>query len=407
MMFPAMPERALDGVTVIECGVAGASAYTGKLLADLGAAVIKVEEPGGDPSRLLPPFPGGQPHPEKSGTYLYLNCNKRGVTLDLRHPRGRELLRRLAATADILVHDYPPAEAALRGLTYEALGRDNPALVMASISPFGQTGPYRDYRAYDLTIASAGGWAWINGWPGHPEMPPLKTYGRQTAYQAGVNAAVAAMGALFARLRSGRGQHIDVSAQECIAAILEMTYTFWPYMQMPAVRWGQRPIHPIDFFQCKDGGWMFVLCIEEHQWQALVALMETPEWTQWEVSANRFVRASNWDALRPFMAEWVSQWTADDLYRAAQAKRIPFAPASTLSDLLDSEHLKARGFFVEVRHPKAGTLRYPGAPYKFSETPWQIRIPAPTLGQHNQDVFGGQLGLSAAELKSMQEAGVI
>jgi len=406
-MFPTMPDRALEGVTAIECGVAGASAYAGKLLADLGAGVIKVEEPDGDPSRLLPPFPGGQPHPEKSGTYLYLNCNKQGVTLDLRHPKGQELLRRLVSSADILVHDYPPAEAGLRGLNYDSFGKSNPALVMASISPFGQTGPYRGYKAYDINVASAGGWAWINGWPGHPEMPPLKTYGRQTAYQAGVNAAVAAMGALFARLRSGRGQHIDISAQECIAAILEMTFTIWPYMQMPAVRWGQRPIHPIDFFQCKDGGWVFALCVEEHQWQALAELMGNPEWTQWEVAANRFVRASNWDALRPFMEEWVSQWTVDDLYRAAQAKRIPFAPASSLSDLLDSEHLKARGFFVEVRHPESGTLKYPGAPYKLSETPWSIRRPAPTLGQHNQDVFGKRLGIGAAELKSLREARVI
>ena len=406
-MFPTMPDRALEGVTAVECGVAGASAYAGKLLADLGAGVIKVEEPDGDPSRLLPPFPGGQPHPEKSGTYLYLNCNKQGVTLDLCHPKGQQLLRRLVSSADILVHDYPPAEAALRGLDYASCAGGNPALVMASISPFGQTGPYRDYKAYDINVASAGGWAWINGWPGHPEMPPLKTYGRQTAYQAGVNAALAAMGALFARLRSGRGQHIDISAQECIAAILEMTFTIWPYMQTPAVRWGQRPIHPIDFFQCRDGGWVFALCVEEHQWQALVELMGNPEWTQWEVAANRFVRASNWDALRPFMEEWVSQWTADDLYRAAQAKRIPFAPASSLSDLLDSEHLKARGFFVEVRHPESGALKYPGAPYKLSGTPWSIRRPAPTLGQHNQDVFGKRLGIGAAELKSLREAGVI
>ncbi len=408
MMFPAMPDRALEGVTVVECNFVGAAAYAGKLLADLGAQVVKVERrQTGDPERMMGPFPGGQPHPEKSGTYLYLNCNKQSVTLSLGDERGQEIFYRLLKNADVLVHDFAPPIAAQHGLIYDRIRQVNPALVMASISPFGQTGPYRDYKAYDLTTASAGGWAWINGWPGHPEMPPLKTYGRQTAYQAGVNAAVAAMGALFARLRSGQGQHIDISAQECIAAIIEMTFTIWPYMQTPAVRWGQRPIHPIDFFQCKDGGWVFVLCIEEHQWQALVALMETPEWTQWEVSANRFVRASNWDALRPFMEEWVSQWTADELYRAAQAKRIPFAPASTLSDLLDSEHLKARGFFVEVRHPETGPLKYPGAPYKFSETPWEIRIPAPTLGQHNQDVFGGQLGLSAAELKSMQEAGVI
>ncbi|MEO6196904.1 MAG: CoA transferase, partial [Dehalococcoidia bacterium] len=231
---------------------------------------------------------------------------------------------------------------------YDRLSEANPRLVMTSIFPFGSNGPHRDYKAYDLTLLSAGGWTWLNGWPGRTEMPPLKPYGFQAAYQGGVNAAVGTMGALFARRRSGRGQHVEVSIQECIASILEMTLANWSYMDTPTVRWGQRPIQPIDLFQCKDGGWIFTLCIEEHQWQALVELMETPEWTQWEVSANRFARASNWDALRPFMEEWVSQWNTDDLYRAAQAKRVPFAPASTLGDLLASEHLNARGSSLKL-----------------------------------------------------------
>ncbi len=403
-----MPDRALEGVTVIECGGAGAAAYAAKLMADLGADVIKVEAPGaGDPHRALGPFPGGAPHPEKSGAFLYLNCNKQGVTLDLADARGQDVLRRLVATADVLVHDFPPQQAESLGLTYDAVREANAEIVMTSIFPFGGSGPFRDYKAYDLTIASAGGWTWINGWPGRPDMPPLKAFGRQTAYQSGVTAAMTTAAALFSRLRSGRGQHIEISAQECIASILEMTFTFWPYMEIPAVRWGQRPVQPIDFFQCKDGGWVFALCIEEHQWQALVELMDTPEWTTWDVAANRFVRASNWDALRPFMAEWVSQWTVDDLYRAAQEKRIPFAPVSTLASLLSSEHLQARGFFVEVAHPQAGKLKQAGAPFKMSATPWEIRSPAPALGQHNQAVFGERLGMAEAELASLRQAGVL
>ena len=403
-----MPGRALEGLTVIECGDTLAAAYGAKLMADLGADVIKVEQPGqGDPARQLGPFPGGEPHPDKSGLFLYLNCNKQGVTLDLRESSGRDLLHRLVREADVLIHDRPPKKAAELGLDYEQLRSENERLVMASITPFGQTGPYRDYNAYDITTGSAGGWTWINGWPGNPDMPPLKAYGEQTRYQSGVNAAVAVMGALFWRLKSGRGQHIDVSAQECITSIIEMAYTFWPYMQVPAVRWGQRPIHPIDFFQCRDGGWIFVLCIEEQQWQSFVELMGSPEWATWEVFGNRIVRASNYDALRPFLEEWVSEWDMDDLYRAAQQKRIPFAPASNIADLLSSEQLKARGFFVEVAHPQAGTLKQAGAPFKMSGTPWEIRSPAPALGQHNAAVFGARLGLSADEMKSLSQAGVI
>jgi crotonobetainyl-CoA:carnitine CoA-transferase CaiB-like acyl-CoA transferase len=395
--------RALEGLNVVEYNTTGAASYAAKLMADLGADVIKVEDPKGDPDRKLGPFPSRVADPQKSGTFLYLNCNKQGVTLDLRQQQGRALFDKLLGGADVLVHDVPPAQCGELGLTYDRIGPGNPRLVMTSITPFGQDGPHRDYKAYDLTILSAGGWTWLNGWPGDTVNPPLRPYGRQSAVQAGVNAAVATMGATFGRLKSGKGQHIDVSAQECILSILEFAYEIWPYMGVPTIRWGQRPIHPIDMFQCKDGGWIFVLTIEEHQWQALVEVMENPEWATWEIASNRFVRASNWDALRPFMEEWVSQWNTDDLYRAAQAKRVPFAPASTLADLLNSEHLKARGFFVEVTHPQAGTYKQAGAPYKLSKTPWEIRSPAPTLGQHNTDV----LGALGADIGALKEAGVI
>ena len=402
-----MAERALEGLRVVECGDRAAATYAGKLMADLGAEVVKVEEPGrGHSSRHRGPFPGGEPDPEKSGLFLYLNCNKRSVTLNLQEAEGQELLARLVADSDVLLQDYLPSEADSRGLVYERLSAANPRLVMASISPFGQTGPHRDYKAYEITTASAGGWTWINGWPGEQEMPPLKPFGLQTEYQAGVTAALAAMGALFWRLSSGRGQHIDVSTQECVTSMIEMTYTFWPYMHVPAVRWGQRPIGPIEFIECKDG-WVFVFCLEEAQWQSLVELMRNPEWSEWEVFANRFVRASNADALRPMLEEWMRDRTVDEVYRAAQEKRVPFAPVSTMGDLLQSEHLKARGFFAEVAHPQAGSLKYPGAPYKLGGTPWEIRSPAPALGQHNEAVLCDRLGLAKDELGSLRKAGVV
>ncbi len=396
--------RALEGLHVVELGRRFAASYATKLMADLGASVIKIEEPGGDPVRGLPPFAGGQPHPEKSGAFLYLNCNKQGVTLDTSDPRGRGVLDRLLAGTDVLVHDLTPADAEAAGAAWERVHSVNPGLIMTSVSPFGLTGPYKDYKAYDLTLASAGGWTTVNGQPGEPGMPPLRAFGHQTAFQAGVNAAVATMGAAVWRLKSGMGQHVEVSAQECIASILELTYVTWPYMGLEVVRYGQRPLHPIDFFECKDG-WIFVLCLEEKQWRSFVEMMGTPEWAEWEVFANAFVRASNWDALKPFIAEWVAAWTIDDLYRAAQEKRIPFAPVSTMADLLDSPHLNARGFFAEIAHPVAGVAKYPGAPYKLTGTPWEIRSPAPTLGQHNEAVFK-HLGLDADEVKALQSAGV-
>lgn len=401
-----MPERALDGITVVECGKTGAAAYATKLMADLGATAIKVEPPQGDPARALGPFPGHEPHINKSGTYLYLNTNKLGVTLDIGSGTGRGVLDRLLATADVFVHDFTPREADALGLTYERIAPLNGDLVMTSIFPFGASGPLRDYRAEEITLLSAGGWAWLNGWPGMPEMPPLKPYGFQTAYQGGVNAALSTMGALVARQRRlARGQHIEVSVQECIASILEMTLPMWSYSGVTAVRYGNRPIQPIEMFQCKDGAWIFALTIEEHQWQALVEVMGSPEWTTRDIAANRFVRASNWGELKPLMQEWVEQHTAGEIYRMAQAKRVPFAPVSTLADLVNSEHLNVRGFFVEVTHPEAGSLKHAGAPYKLSATPWEVRSPAPTLGQHNQKVFGEMLGLAEDEIAALAKAG--
>ncbi|TMB99826.1 MAG: CoA transferase [Chloroflexi bacterium] len=397
---------ALEGLSVIECGPNIAASYASKLMADLGADIIKVESPAGDPARTLGPFPGGKADPEASGTFLYLNSNKQGVTLALDKPKGRAVLDRLLADADVFIQDYPPGEAEALGLTYQRIREANPRLIMASITPFGLSGPYRGFKAYDLTVASAGGWTAVNGWPGRPDMPPLRAFGQQTAYQAGVNAAVAVMGAAFQQLKTSRGQHIEVSAQECIVSILELTFVMWSYMEVPAVRWGQRPIHPIDFFECKDG-WIFVLCLEEHQWKSFLDMMGNPEWGEWEVFANPFVRASNWDALKPLIQEWVSEWTVDDLYRAAQTKRIPFAPVSTMADLLNSQHLKARGFFAEIGHPRTGDLKYPGAPYKLSGTPWELRTPAPRLGQHNEPVLGGRLGLSPEEMASLRKDGVV
>jgi crotonobetainyl-CoA:carnitine CoA-transferase CaiB-like acyl-CoA transferase len=393
-----MPGRALEGVSVVEVGKTGAAAYAAKLMADLGADVVKVEPPGGDPARALGPFPAHKPDPDASGTYLYLNTNKQGVTLNYASENGRAVLDKLVSAADVLVHDFTPKEADEIGLVFERVRGLNRNLIMTSIFPFGASGPLRDYRAEELTLLSAGGWAWLNGWPGMPEQPPLKPWGFQTAYQGGVNAALATMGALFARQRgAAKGQHIEVSVQECIASILEMTLPSFSYVQVMAVRYGNRPIQPIEMMQCKDGAWIFALTIEEHQWQRLVELMDSPEWTTKPEAASRFTRASNWADLRPHFQEFVSKWNAADLYRAAQEKRIPFAPVSTLSDLVNSEHLKVRGFFVEVGHPKAGNLRHAGAPYQLGGTPWEIRAPAPTLGQHNGQVLGG-LGLSADEI---------
>ncbi|HVC43170.1 MAG TPA: CoA transferase [Candidatus Binataceae bacterium] len=400
--------QALASLKIVEIGELASAPYAAKLMADMGAEVIKIERPGiGDRARTRGPFPGGAAHREKSGLYRYLNTNKLGVTLDIARPEGFALLERLVADADVLVHNVAPPEMDRVGLNFDRLHQINPRLVMTSITPYGLTGPWRDLRAEEITVWSAGGVCVLNGaGPDHPELPPLKTFGNQAGFQGGVHGAVATMGAILAQVRDGEGQHVDVSCQEAIASQLELTFEYWPYMKVIANRLGKKPIQPLEAMECKDG-WIYVCCVEEHQWKAFVDLMGNPEWAGEELFKDRLARGENWEALKIFLEEWVSQQTVIDLYEKAQARRIPFAPVSTMGDLLNSPHLKARGFFVEIAHPVAGTHQYPGAPLKYGATPWAIRRPAPTLGQHNAEIFGGRLGLDAARLAELTRTGVI
>ena len=399
---------ALSGLKVVELGEMVSAPYAAKLMADMGAEVIKIERPGvGDRARMRGPFPGGQAHPEKSGLYLYLNTNKLGVTLDLSRPEGFSLFEQLITGADVLIHNVAPPDMDRIGLSFELLRSRNPRLVMSSISPWGLSGPKREWRAEDLTLWSASGLCYVNGGgAAHPEMPPLKVFGQQAGFQGGVHAAVATMGAVFAQMRDGEGQHVDVSIYESLASQAELFFEFWPYMGMVGSRLGQKPIQPLEVMECRDG-YIYACCIEEHQWRNFVELMGNPQWASEEIFSDRLKRGVNWDALKVFLDDWFRQQSVLDLYQKAQARRVPFAPVSTMGDLLSSEHLKKRGFFVEITHPVAGTYDYPGAPLKYHRTPWEIRCPAPTVGQHNEEIFGARLGLGAARIEELRRAAVI
>lgn len=403
-----MSDQALSGIRVIEFGNLVAAPYATKLMADLGADVIKIEMPRvGDEARRRGPFPRGHESPESSGLFLYLNSNKRGVTLDLSQPRGRAVLRKLTDQSDVVVHDAAPGAIGDLGLDFADLASTNERLVATSITPFGLTGPHAGYQATDLVSWSAGGISALNGGgPGTEEMPPLKAFGSQAGFQGGVNAALATLAALFERLRSNTGQLVEISIQECVTSILELTFEYWPYMGLVASRLGQKPIQPLDFIECSDG-WIFLCCVEEHQWHKWVDLMDNPEWAALEIFENRLLRGQNWDALKIFLSEWCADKTVDDLYHRAQARRIPIAPVSTMGDLLASKHLAARGFFATLAHPEAGEVTLPGAPYKFSRTPWRLTRPAPRLGEHNDEVYEGLLGLKREDVEALRAERVI
>jgi len=398
----------LNDLRVLDCSAGVPGAYCAKLLADLGADVLKAEPPGGDVTRRLGPFPGDAPHPEKSGLFLYLNPNKRGVTLDSHTPGGRAILRRLAERVDILIEDHPPDEAARRGLGFDALSEVNPELILTSVSPFGQIGPYRAWTITDLIAFHMGGSGYET--PQHGvaslEEPPLRAGGYQADYLAGVVGAAATMGGVFARRNSGRGLHVDVSRWESLVGIMtRINLHQWTYEgEEPDRRMSTERLQ--NHVPCKDG-YINLLIYEPHWWRNLVEAMGTPEWTQDPLFQNADFRAQGWDAVQPLIEAWAMDYTKDELFRKLQAAHVPCLPGNTFGDLLESRHLRARGFFVEQEHPAAGSVVAPGPPYRLQASPWSLRRPAPLLGQHNVEVLCGELGYSREELARLRAWGMV
>ena len=393
-----------SAIKVVECGEGIPAAFGAKMLADLGAEVIKVESPEGDLARRRGPFPTDAVDPERSGIFIYLNTNKRGVVADLKRPEGRELLGKLIADADVLIHNVPPPERAAQGLESAALTAAHPKLIVTSISIFGDTGPYANWRGYDLTVANAGGWAYLSpGASPFADQPPLKCFGSQGDFQGGVTAAMLTLAAYMNRLKTGKGQAIDVYEQECIAAMLEMNLMHWTYAHRETSRLGSRLLGPWFIADCADGK-IFALAVEEEQWKRLVELMGNPEWASEDLFKDRIARGQNQDALKALMGEWLSQWKVQDLYREAQKRRIPFAPVNTMRDLYESEHLAERDFFVPIEQPGVGTVHLPGMPSKYARSQWALRRPAPRLGEHTEEVFCGEFGVTRDRLSELRKA---
>ncbi len=382
------PGGPLSGIAVVECGTGVAAAFAAKLLADLGAEVVKVEPPEGDLTRRRGPFPAGCEDPERSGLFEYLNTNKRGVVLDLNSAGGRARLHWLLDRADALIHNVAPALQDAMDLRAASLAARHPELIITEISAFGAGGPRSDYRAYELQEFHAGGAASLtpHGDPS-PVLPPLKLYGHQAEFQAAAHAAFTTLAAYRRRMKSKLGQTIDVSIQECLTAFFELAFIDYTYLGQRNTRDTPKSVSPWNIVRTGDG-YIYFCCGEQDQWMRLVELMGNPHWARDERFKDGLTRGQNSKALRSLMEEWARGWNFQDLYRECVKRRIPAAPLNRMADLYADEGLAERGFFVEMpRHSKEPRVRVPGAPFKTTVGGWELRAPAPHLGEHQQQLF--------------------
>jgi crotonobetainyl-CoA:carnitine CoA-transferase CaiB-like acyl-CoA transferase len=403
-----MADRALADLKVLEFANLVTGPYCCKLMADLGAEVIKIEQPGfGDVSRRREPFALNKPGVERSGLFAYLNTNKLSVTLNPESAKGKAIFKELVKNADILVENQPPQLMEDLGFNYKALDDINPQLIMTSITPFGQTGPHRDYKAHELTTYHGGGYGYITtACIQEPVMPPVKAGGRQSEFGAAQAAAVATMFALHARDHLDAGQHVDVSIQEVLAGQYESAIEHWTYTENEMGGLTHPIIQPMIPLPCKDG-WIFLMCIEEHQFDNFVKIMGNPEWAESELFKDRFSRADYADALIPLLSEWTMEHTKDDIFKMCQEARVPVGPGYNSEEVVNSPHLEAREYFVDIDHPEIGRAKYPGAPYRLSVTPWRIERRAPLFGEHNEEVFCTRLGYTKRDLAKLAQAGII
>ncbi|MDE0496062.1 MAG: CoA transferase [Acidimicrobiaceae bacterium] len=395
-----MTARGLDGIRVVELGQMVAAPWTAKLLADLGADVIKVEPPAGDAARRRGPFAtdGGRPDTEAgpsagtdsgltAGLFAAINTNKRGIMVDLARPDGRATLQQLLADADLFIHDLAPGTAAAHGLTAEPLRAEHPLLVTMSITPFGQTGPYADWRATELQVIHGGGWGWLTpGCVQNAELPPLKPHGHQAAFQSGFAAACASLAAVDRAQRTGRGEHIDFAQMSYVVGMLEAAFISWSYRGENPSRLGARILNPWGIFPTGDGH-IFLVCVEADQWERLKDFMGRPEWADMDIFSTLEGRFENEDLLRMWLGEWIAAQPVTELFHRGQAERLAFAPVNTVAQMAADPHLAARDFLVTYEQPGLGDITVPGAPSRLTNSWWSIRRPAPSLGEHSGASF--------------------
>jgi len=397
-------------------------ALCGKILGDLGADVIQIERPGGDPQRSIGPFHGGGADPEKSLFWFAYNANKRGITLDIESAQGKEIFRDLVRRTDVVVESFHPGYMDSLGLGYSALSQINRGLIMVSITPFGQSGPYSGYKGCDIVCTAMGGFSYMIG---EPDQAPLRISFPQAYLHAGSEAAVATLIALYYKGITGQGQFVDLSIQHSMVSLTGNAIPFWEMNGVILRRVGHLRggvslnIKQRQLWQCKDGFvsfWILGGGFGEKSNRALA------EWMDEEGMADDFVRSMDWHYfdqsktepevqrhLEEMVATFFLRYTKDKLYEEAIKRGISLAPVSTSKDILENPQFEDRGFWDDVRHDELNsTIRYPGSFAKVSSTtPLRIRRRAPLIGEHNREIYEQEMGLSQEQVGRLKSANII
>ena len=399
----------LAGIRVVEWGNLVSAPFCAKVLGELGADVIKIEPPGaGEGGRYRGPYPASGPDPELSGLFLFANLNKRGITLDPASGDGRHLLDKLLATADIFVENQPLDVIEGLKLDHASLKNSYPGLVVTSISPYGRTGPYRSYRGTDLTANAMSG---LSFGTGHLHREPLTTPLHQASYLAGVGAAFASLVALLGRDFNGRGQAVDVAEAQVIGTLLTGYHLpTYIYRGVAGFRSGNRMrlgLFPNCVLPCKDG----YVCIDApqmEQYQRFLNLLGEQDWMEDPRYRDRRAMSDQYpEEAESLIAPWFMERTKAEILAACLANRIPCVPVQTFDEALKDPQLNAREYFQEVAHGAAGSMFYPGPPYRLQTTAAHLVRAAPTLGQHNLEIYCDELGLQPADLDRLKSEGVV
>jgi len=399
----------LEGIRVLDLTRALAGPYCTMMLGDLGADVIKVERPGqGDDSRGWgPPFVGEPygPYPGESAYFIAANRNKRSITVNLKSPEGQEIVRRLAASSDVLVENFRTGALDRMGLGYDDLHALNPRLIYCSISGYGRTGPYAERPGYDFIIQAEGG---LMGIIGPEDGPPYRVGVPIVDITSGMFAATAILAALRARDRTGTGQLVDVSLLDTGVALLANVASNYLVGGVEPRRYGNAHpnITPYEAFRARDR-WFALAAANERQWAILCDVIGRPDLKEDPRFATNVARVSHRAELVGLLSQVFATRDADEWLADLQRAGLPCGPINDIPDVFEHPQAQARGLALEAEHPTAGPVRVTGFPYKLSRTPARIRRPPPLLGQHTEEVLTGLLGYTAAEVVGLRERGVI